>query len=83
MKLLLLICIAFMSQLSFSQETATVDGPSEEELAKASQNPLAKMISVPFQNNTTYGVGTEEKAQNTLNIQPVYPIGLENINLIN
>ena len=34
------------------------------------------MISVPFQNNTTYNVGPNERASNTLNIQPVIPVHL-------
>lgn len=58
---------------------------SDEEaaaLAKASQNPLAKMISVPFQNNTTYGF--DGQVHNVLNIQPVIPISLgSKVNLIN
>jgi hypothetical protein len=43
------------------------------ELAKAAQNPLASMISLPFQNNTSFDYGPEEKTQNVLNIQPVWP----------
>jgi len=42
------------------------------ELAVAAQNPLATMISLPFQDNYTYG-GTEFDGLNVLNIQPVYP----------
>ncbi len=54
-----------------------------EELARAAQNPLASMISVPFQNNTNFKVGPEESTQNVLNIQPVVPFSLnENWNLI-
>lgn len=53
-------------------------------LAKATQNPLAAMYSLPFQNNTTFGVGDSEKTHNVLNIQPVIPVSIsENINMIN
>jgi hypothetical protein len=45
-------------------------------LAKAVQNPVADLISVPFQNNTTYNIGPYDRAQNTLNIQPVVPFHL-------
>ncbi len=45
-------------------------------LAKAAQNPIADMISLPLQNNTNLNVGPEEETQNVLNIQPVYPFGL-------
>ena len=43
------------------------------ELARAVQNPIANLVSVPFQNNTNFNFGPEEKTQNVLNIQPVVP----------
>ena len=46
---------------------------STEELARAAQNPVASMISLPFQNNTNFNFGPREKTQNVLNIQPVVP----------
>lgn len=46
------------------------------ELAKAAQNPVASMISLPFQNNTNFDFGPLGKTQNVLNIQPVYPLVL-------
>lgn len=56
---------------------------SEEELAKATQNPLASMISLPFQNNTNFGIGPGDDTQNILNIQPVWPFSInENWNFI-
>jgi hypothetical protein len=42
-----------------------------EELARAAQNPVASMISLPFQNNTNFKFGLQEKTQNILIIQPV------------
>jgi len=53
------------------------DGKVDEaDLAKAAQNPIANMISLPFQNNTNFNFGPEEKTQNILNIQPVYPVSI-------
>jgi len=73
---LLITLLLFITNVTFSQ--------SEEDLAKATQNPLAAMYSLPFQNNTTYGVGEFKRPQNILNIQPILPFNLsENINLIN
>jgi len=48
------------------------------ELAKAAQNPLSELVSLPFQNNTNFGYGQSDNkgAQNVLNIQPVVPISL-------
>jgi hypothetical protein len=53
------------------------------DLREQSQNPIANLISVPFQNNTNFGVGHLNNTQNIHNIQPVIPIELnENWNLI-
>jgi len=49
---------------------------SAEELAKLAQNPIANLISVPFQNNTNFNVGPQNGTQNILNIQPVIPFTL-------
>ncbi len=46
------------------------------ELAKAAQNPIASLISVPFQNNTYFGFGPDNQTQNVLNIQPVVPFSI-------
>lgn len=56
----------------------------ETDLAKASQNPVGSMVSLPFQNNTNFGIGPDDAVANVLNIQPVYPVSLsKNWNLIN
>ena len=47
---------------------------SEEELAKIAQDPIANIISVPFQNNMTFGVGPYDRTLNVTNIQPVIPM---------
>lgn len=49
---------------------------STEALAKAAQNPVADMISVPFQFNTNFGYGPYDKTQEVINIQPVIPFSL-------
>ena len=57
--------------------TSTVHAEmSAEELAKLAQNPIANLISVPFQNNTNFNYGPDDGTQNILNIQPVIPITL-------
>jgi len=54
------------------------------ELAKASQNPVGSLISLPLQNNTNFGYGPGDDVQNILNIQPVIPVSLsKKWNLIN
>lgn len=61
-------------------------GHAEEdtELAKQSQNPVASIISIPFENNLYFDVGPSEEMANVLSIKPVVPIALtDKINLIN
>jgi hypothetical protein len=53
-----------------------------EELAKKTQNPVADLISVPFQSNTNFGVGSGNAVQEVFNIQPVIPIHFGDLNLI-
>jgi hypothetical protein len=58
-------------------------GDDTHELAKAAQNPVANMISLPFQNNTDFNRGPKDKTFNTTNIQPVLPFELnDNWNVI-
>ena len=49
---------------------------SKEEIAKASQNPLTAMYSLPIQNNTYFNVGPDNKTKNIANFQPVLPFDL-------
>jgi hypothetical protein len=57
--------------------------PSTEALAAAAQNPIAALISVPFQNNTYFGAGpNHDKTYDVLNIQPVLPFTVGDWNII-
>jgi len=57
---------------------------SEAELAKATQNPIAALTSVPLQYNYDQKIGLQEAGhKNYINLQPVVPFSLnENWNLI-
>ena len=49
---------------------------SAEALQKATQNPVASLISVPIQNNSSFNYGPYNRTQDVLNIQPVIPATL-------
>ena len=56
--------------------TATAAEENATELAKKAQNPIADMVSLPFQYNANFNTGPLDKTQEVLNIQPVYPVHL-------
>lgn len=47
---------------------------SKEDLAQQAANPIANLMSFPFQNNTDFGFGPYDRTRNVLNIQPVIPL---------
>src|SRR5580658_987967 len=58
-----------VAQRTFADTDAT-------DQAKQSQNPIADLISVPFQNNTNLNAGPDRGTLNVLNVQPVVPVPL-------
>jgi len=47
---------------------------TKEDLSKSAANPLADLISFPFQNNLNMNYGQYNRNMNVLNIQPVIPL---------
>ena len=69
-------CFIWIITLNFGVNIGIHAQQSAEELAKKLANPIASLISVPFQNNSDYGIGENKGSRNTMNFQPVIPFNL-------
>lgn len=79
----LAVAMWFICELAAAQQSQPAAANSAADLQKATQNPVASLISVPIQNNSNFGIGPYDRTQNVLNIQPVIPMkATENLNLI-
>ena len=74
-KNLILSILLMMAGFGFAQS-------SQEELSKQAANPLADLMSFPFQNNLNLNYGEFNRNLNVLNIQPVIPFGMEKATII-
>jgi len=75
------VILLFCIQITNAQEKPDADAPTPAagdaaEMAKKLANPVAAMISVPFQTNLDVGIGAYDGYKSTTNVQPVIPIGL-------
>jgi opacity protein-like surface antigen len=67
----------FVSGASAAEASrAAGGGEPTEDLQKQSQNPIADLVSVPFQSNSNFNSGPFNRTQEVLNIQPVIPMHL-------
>lgn len=65
-----LTILIFTTCITYGQDVSNSD------LAKQAQNPVANLISLPLQNNTNFSIGPDDETQNILNIQPVWPVSI-------
>src|SRR5258708_343599 len=76
--------VAHSAEVEKVESEASSEGPDAakqnelEMLAKIAQNPVANVVSVPFQNNSNFGYRPPHNRgpQHFLNIQPVVPVTL-------
>jgi hypothetical protein len=81
-RLLLLASTLACAMPVLAEESTATEEKSDEELAKAAQNPVADIYSFPLQDNVGLNYGPEKGVQNVLNFQPVIPIHAGPVNVI-
>ena len=77
----IVLCVFILSsfQIFCQSEDSIQPTSNDDELAAAIQNPVASLVSIPFQNNLDFN----DRNTNTLNIQPVFPFNLgEKVSLV-
>lgn len=81
---LVVLCVLLVLSCGMAEaQTSTSDVPDNTEaLAKAAQNPLASLVSLPFQANWNNGFGEYDRTLFNLNVQPVVPFPGEKWNVI-
>jgi hypothetical protein len=77
LKQTLSILIFFFAFTVVAQEDKEISEQEKQAaIEKAAQNPIASMYVLPFQNNTQFGIGPDDRTQNVLNFQPVIPLSI-------
>jgi hypothetical protein len=66
----LLLCSALLDSVANAADSKATA------LAKQSQNPVANLIQLPFENNANFNAGPDDKVLNVLNVKPVIPVPL-------
>jgi len=66
--------VALLTILSLTSIASAVEEENATELAKKTQNPVADLISVPFESN--FNTGAKDATVYVLNVQPIIPFHL-------
>lgn len=69
-----LACISLVSTVALVSAALAHAQHSEGDLAKATQNPVADLTTVPFQFNWLSGGDLDDRTLSILNVQPVLPL---------
>ena len=71
------VLVVSLLALTAHLRAAEEESDQAAELAKQLSNPVASLISVPFQANYDFDIGpTSDGTRFTLNIQPVVPVSI-------
>ena len=71
-----LMCLWFQGP-TLAQEATGDQSAEKEDLAQELTNPMANLVTIPFQMNYDSGIGSgDEGSKMQINMQPVYPFSL-------
>lgn len=71
-----ILCVLSFPLIGLQTPGQPAKEPSAAELAKQTQNPVAGLISVPFQSNSQFGLGDRSATGSLMNFQPVVPFAI-------
>ena len=69
--------------LPFNTMAQNPDYENAEELGQSTQNPLADLTVIPFQNNFSFDNTQNRETGYILNIQPIFPLQLKSFKFVN
>jgi hypothetical protein len=75
-KVIVFFALLLFATPFYAQETPEESKSQEDELAKKLQNPLASLISLPFQSNFDFGFDPADGSRWLMNVQPVIPLSI-------
>ena len=75
--LVMVLPAAVQAQAAAAPETKAEAEARAAALAKQTQNPVADLVSIPFQFNWNTGGGLGDQTLQVINIQPVLPMALD------
>src|SRR5262245_48431533 len=81
-KLAIVAACVVLEGSSLSAQAPPAGGSSASDLGKQTQNPVADLTTVPLQFNFYSGGLLEDRTLYNLNLQPVFPLPLGEMNLI-
>lgn len=70
------LAVAGLLAVSMAISALAADTDSKANLSQQANNPIANMISVPFQYSANFDIGPHDRTQHVLSIQPVIPFEL-------
>lgn len=76
MQIVMFLTLLFIILMASNVFAKVATKKTIKELAKTAENPIAKVVTFTFQNNTNFNFGLEDKTQNILNVQSVIPFSL-------